>query len=138
MKTRLRAFRACLRSQNKKNGEHGRIYRHSSYFCNNLFSMFTLSSARSSYALCAHFVYWNCERARECVMPFVLLSSDMDGGGRPKQERHITDGQFAVVSIILDLAVLLKSTNQKGLLKIGGKQWEMYVVSASECAIDNK
>lgn len=72
-------------------------------------------------------------------MPFVLLSSDMDGGGLPKQNtRHITDGQIAVVSIILDLAVLLKSTNQKGHLKISGKQWEMYVVSASECAIDNK
>lgn len=135
MKTRLRAVRACLRSRKPKE-KNDRIYRHSSYFCNNLF---TLSSARSGCALCARFVYWIGERARECVMPFVLLSSDMDGGGLPKQNtRHITDGQIAVVSIILDLAVLLKSTNQKGHLKISGKQWEMYVVSASECAIDNK
>lgn len=70
-----------------------------------------------------------------CIVAFVVLSSMAWGSQRQKYTS--TGGQIGVVSIILDLAVLLKSTNQKGLLKIGGKQWGM-CVNVCVCAIDNR
>lgn len=53
---------------------------------------------------------------------FVVFDGGVGVAESGAEVLHSSGGQIAVVSIILDLAILLKSTNQKGLLKIVGKQ----------------